>query len=147
MNLKIIKTVHPIAGTVALLTIITFWTATIFSKMSGDVDLIIQVKTMILYGMILLIPSMAVLGFSGFKLGGRSTFPLIVSKRRKMPLVAMNGLLVLVPSAILLKQMVMEGNFGIYYTIIQSIELIAGAVNITLLFIAFRQGLKITKRI
>ncbi|NVK18323.1 MAG: hypothetical protein HWE30_06500 [Methylocystaceae bacterium] len=142
-----IKTAHPIAGAVALLTILTFWSATVFSKYLGDPEMIVQVKTMILYGMILLVPAMAVLGGTGFKLGGKSTYPLIVSKRKKMPIIALNGLIILVPSAVILQQMAVSGKFGTLYLIIQSIELIAGALNIILLGIAFRQGLKFTKRI
>lgn len=147
MNRQIIKTAHPIAGAVALLTILTFWSATVFSKYLGDPEMIVQVKTMILYGMILLVPAMAVLGGTGFKLGGKSTYPLIVSKRKKMPIIALNGLIILVPSAVILQQMAVSGKFGTLYLIIQSIELIAGALNIILLGIAFRQGLKFTKRI
>ena len=49
MKLKI----HAIAGTIALLTIFTFWTSTIASELFGSYAQIITVKTVVLWGMLI----------------------------------------------------------------------------------------------
>ena len=35
------RTIHPIAGALALLTVCTFWLSTAYSELTGDLDLIV----------------------------------------------------------------------------------------------------------
>ena len=44
------RTIHPIAGALALLTVCTFWLSTAYSELTGDLDLIVRVKTWIPWG-------------------------------------------------------------------------------------------------
>jgi len=147
MKRSTLKIIHPFAGGIALLTILTFWITTLWSKIDGNPEFILNVKTGILYGMVILIPAMITVGASGFKMGGKSTYPLIVSKKRRMPIIGINGVFILLPCAVSLHWMASSSNFSHAYYFIQWIEIIAGALNITLLSLSMRDGLKLTKKI
>jgi len=138
-----LKRLHPLAGALALLTILTFWMATVLAETLGATATVVAVKTAIPWGFLLLIPALAAVGGSGFALGRKRTGALIARKRRRMPFIAANGLLILVPSALFLSFKAQSGAFdGAFYTV-QGLELIAGAVNITLLGLNLRDGLRL----
>ena len=61
-----------------------------------------------------------------------------------MPLIALNGLLILVPSALFLAAKASAGAFDTAFYAVQTLELAAGAVNIWLLGVNFRDGLRMT---
>lgn len=147
MNHRILRIIHPLAGSIALITILTFWVTTVWSKIDGDPAFILNVKTGILYGMIVLIPSMIAVGGSGFKMSKKSKHDLILKKKQRMPFIAINGTLILIPCAVFLCLMAQEGTFNQTYNIVQGIEIIAGAANIILLGLNTRDGLKLTKKI
>ena len=140
-----IRRLHPLFGAVALLTIATFWLATAASELLGDAALIARVKTAILWGMILLIPAMAGVAASGFRLGSGRADPLVARKRRRMPIIALNGLLVLLPCAVVLQRLAAAGQIDGTFAAIQSVELAAGALNITLLSLSMRDGLALAR--
>lgn len=142
-----LRRVHPIAGTLALLTIAAFWVATTTSELSGSKDAVIAVKQAIPWGLWLLVPALAVTGFSGFRLGRTDTSPLVAAKRRRMPIIGANGLLVLVPCALYLARASAEGDLGTWFYLVQAIELLTGAVNLTLLSLNLRDGLRLTGRL
>jgi hypothetical protein len=138
--------IHPVAGALALLTILTFWIATVFAEAFGDTAAVVAVKTAIPWGFLLLIPALAATGGSGFALAREHAGPLIERKRRRMPVIAANGLLVLVPSALFLSFKSQSGEFdGLFYGV-QALELIVGAVNIALLGLNMRDGLRARSR-
>ena len=64
------KTVHPLAGGVAILMIATFWLSTAISELSGSKPFVVFVKTLIPWGFIILIPALAAVGGTGFTLSG-----------------------------------------------------------------------------
>lgn len=141
-----IRILHPIAGVVGAATITTFWLFTVAAEAFGGHATILAVKTAILWGLLLLVPALAVTGATGFRMGGRSTHPRIVAKRRRMPLIALNGMLVLVPCAIFLQARAAAGDFGSTFALVQGIELLAGAVNLTLMGFSIRDGFALTRR-
>jgi hypothetical protein len=141
-----IKQLHPIAGIVAFLTILCFWLSTAVVELGGNQANIAAVKLGILWGFLLLIPSIALAGASGFKLGGQSQRPDVVSKRRRMPLIAFNGIVILVPCAIFLQQRASAGLFDQTFTVVQALELAAGAVNLALLGLNIRDGFRLSRR-
>ncbi|KIZ41474.1 MULTISPECIES: hypothetical protein [Rhodopseudomonas] len=141
-----IKILHPIAGILAFLTILTFWLSTVAVELGGDPVAIASVKLGILWGLLLLIPAIATAGATGFRLGGRSQRPDIMHKRRRMPIIALNGILVLVPCAIVLQQRASAGQFDATFTAIQGLELMAGAVNLVLLGLNIRDGFRLSRR-
>ena len=64
-----------------------------------------------------------------------------------MPFIAGNGILILIPAALFLASKARADEFdGIFY-LVQALELIAGATNITLLGLNMRDGLKLTGRL
>ena len=146
MNRKILGIIHPIAGGTALLITLTFWISTVASKLSHKPELILIVKTIILYGIFILIPIMIAIGVSGFKLAGKSKLAIIIIKKKRMPIIALNGIFILIPCAVFLYLMAKAGNFTQTYAMVQGIELLAGAINIILLSLSVRDGFKLTKR-
>jgi hypothetical protein len=80
------------------------------------------------------------------RLGGRSRHPRVVAKRRRMPVIAANGLLILVPAAFILQHLAASGAVGPLFYAVQAIELMAGAVNVVLLALSFRDGLGLRRR-
>ena len=135
---------HLLAGTLAFALICTFWTSTVLSELFGGDAAVATVKAAILWGMLLLVPAMAAVGASGFRLGGKSKAPLVAGKRRRMPVIALNGILILVPSAFLLAARAGAGQFDTAFYAVQAVELIAGAVNIALMGLNIRDGFAMT---
>lgn len=141
------KIVHPVAGAVALLTILTFWISTTISELLADAATVTMVKTLIPWGFIILIPALMTVGGSGFQLGKRMRGPLVAAKKKRMPFIAANGILILIPSAFYLSSRAQVGAFDTGFYTVQTVELIAGAVNIVLLGLSMRDGLRLTGKL
>ena len=142
-----IKVVHPVAGAIALATILSFWLSTLLSELFASTAVITTVKTMIPWGFLILVPAMALAGMSGFRLGKTWRGPVVVQKRKRMPMIAANGIVVLIPAALYLASKAQAGQFDTSFYIVQVIELIAGAVNITLLGLNMRDGLRLSGKL
>lgn len=105
------------------------------------------VKNAVLNAMWLLVPSIAATGGSGFALAKGRSGRLVSAKGKRMKIVAANGLLVLLPSAFVLASWADAGRFdGLFYAL-QGLELLAGAVNFSLLLLNMRDGLKLSGRL
>ncbi|WP_247710865.1 hypothetical protein [Qipengyuania aestuarii] len=141
------KLVHRIAGAIALLTIASFWLSTLISELSGSTEAVVAVKTAIPWGFLLLIPALAVVGGTGFSLTGGRAKGLAATKLKRMPVIAANGLLILVPSALFLAWKATAGEFDAAFYAVQAIELVAGAANLVLLGLNMRDGLRMTGRL
>lgn len=139
------RLIHPLAGVVALLTIATFWLSTIISELFLARDVVIAVKTTIPWGFLLLVPALAATGGSGVFLSQGQRTGLVGKKLRHMPFIAANGILILIPSALFLAARARLGLFDASFYGVQALELLAGATNITLLGLNFRDGLKLTQ--
>ncbi|MEN4919122.1 hypothetical protein ABE485_10640 [Achromobacter spanius] len=137
---------HAIAGTVALLCIAAFWTSTLASELFLSQSAVVAVKNGILTAMWVLIPAMAMTGASGFSLAAGRTGRLLDVKKRRMRIVAANGLLVLLPCAIALARMAGAGQFDGWFYAVQGVELAAGAVNVGLLGLNMRDGLRLARK-
>lgn len=135
---------HAAAGAVAFLTILSFWSATTISELFADHDAVTAVKHAILWGLALLIPSMIAVGGSGMALAKGRTGGIVAGKRRRMPLIALNGLLILAPSAIFLAIKSAAGEFDTHFYTVQAVELVAGAANLALIGLSIRDGLRMT---
>lgn len=138
---------HGLFGAVALLSIVTFWTSTVVSELFLDQASVVAVKNAVLTGMWVLIPAMAATGGSGFSLARSRRGRLVDVKGRRMKGVAANGLLVLLPSAYVLASWANAGRFDGAFYALQGLELVAGAINITLLVLNMRDGLRLTGRL
>ena len=141
------KMIHPVAGTLALATILSFWLSTLLSELFADAATVALVKSLIPWGFLILVPAMALAGMSGFRLGKTWRGPVVAQKRKRMPIIAANGILVLIPAALYLACKAQAGQFDTSFYIVQVIELIAGAVNITLLGLNMRDGLRLSGKL
>jgi len=137
---------HAAFGGLALVTICCFWGSTVVLELFGDHAAIAAVKNAILWGMLVLVPAMAAAGGSGFSLGKGWRNPAVLRKKRRMKIIAANGILVLVPSAVFLANRAAAGEFDWAFAAVQAIELLAGAVNITLLSLNMRDGFALRKK-
>lgn len=141
------KIVHPIAGTLALLTIASFWISTVIVETFGSEAAVIAVKTTIPWGFLILVPALAATGGTGMAMVRHARGGLVGRKFRRMPIIAANGILILIPSAIYLSYKASAGAFdGMFYAV-QALELIAGAVNLSLITLNIRDGMRISGRI
>ena len=139
------KIIHHIAGLTAFLTIATFWFSTAISELFLSEAAVVAVKTAIPWGFLLLVPALAATGGSGIFLSQGRRTGLIGAKLKRMPFIAANGLLILIPAALFLAAKARAGEFDTVFYVVQVIELIAGATNLTLLGLGIRDGLRLTK--
>lgn len=63
--------IHIAAGMVGFFTLMTFWGATVITGIFGSPQAVATAKTAILWGMLVLLPSMIVVGASGMSMGAR----------------------------------------------------------------------------
>ncbi len=135
------RRLHAVAGVTAFVLIAGFWTATVLSELFGSAAQVASVKQAILWCLLLLVPTLAATGASGFRMGRGRSDAGVARKRRRMPLIAANGLLVLVPCAVFLADRAADGVFDAAFIVVQSVELVAGAANLVLIGLNIRDGL------
>jgi len=141
-----LRLIHPIAGVLAFLMILTFFTSSLVAELTGDHNVILATKTGIAYGIWLLIPLMIATGISGNRMAPNARQGAIGSKKKRMPFIALNGLLVLVPAALYLHHLAGEGQFDGLFFRIQMVELVAGFINLTLMSLNIRDGLRVSRK-
>ena len=132
---------HALAGTTAMLIITSFWMSTLVSELFMDHAAVAAVKQGIVYGLFLLVPCLAATGGSGFMLGKSRKGRLLDQKKKRMRIIAANGLLVMIPSALFLNAKAASGEFDVAFYAVQLVELVVGAVQLTLMGRNFRDGL------
>ncbi|WP_324754107.1 hypothetical protein [Roseovarius sp. Pro17] len=138
------KAIHPIAGAIAFITIVGFWLSTAISELFMGAQVVTTVKIMIPWGFFILLPALMAVGGSGFRLAKKMRGPLVTAKKKRMPFIAANGILILIPSALYLSYKAQAGALDAAFYAVQAVELIAGAVNIALLGLNMRDGLRLT---
>ena len=138
---------HAAAGGIGFLMILSFWTSTVTSELFASHAIVAEVKALILRGMFILIPAMIIAGGSGMAMGRRRKDPLTKAKKRRMPIIALNGVLVLLPAAWFLAGKAAAGDFDTTFYVVQTVELIAGAANLTMIGLNIRDGIRITGRL
>lgn len=138
---------HALAGLLSFLCIASFWGSTLVSEVFLSHQAVAAVKQGIVYAFAVFIPLMITTGATGFVMGGKGRHPQIVAKRRRMPFIALNGLLVLVPAALFLNSKAGAGELDRWFYGVQVLELLAGAVNLFLMGLNIRDGLRLTGRL
>lgn len=142
------KKIHLIAAIIASLMIALFFSSTALVELLGSHESVAMVKSLIVMpGLLILVPAIAATGGSGFFLSRTRKGRLVEAKKRRMPFIAANGLLILVPAAIFLDQWASAGVFDTRFYLVQAAEMLAGAVNLTLMGLNMRDGLKLSGRI
>ncbi len=137
---------HAAAGAIALITILCFWTSTIISELFLSYGAVTMVKRAIVYGLVLLIPAMAITGASGMALSKSRNGKLVDLKKKRMRILAINGILVMIPAALFLSWKASAAEFDTIFYSIQVVELSVGTIQITLLTKNFRDGLRLAGR-
>jgi len=139
--------IHLLAGLLATLTIATFFSVSLFSELFGAKETIATVKALIVMpGLFLLIPAVAATGISGVMLSKSRQGRLVAAKKKRMPFIAANGVLILVPCAIFLNRWAAAGTFDTTFYLVQGLEFLAGATNLGLMGLNIRDGLKMSGR-
>jgi hypothetical protein len=139
--------IHAIAGSLAFAIILSFSTSSLVAEIVGDPYGISLVKTAIAWSLVALVPALAATGASGLSMSGRPPKGMLAVKFRRMKLVAANGMLVLVPSALLLAWKAGQGEFDMVFTAVQAVEFAAGSTNLVLIGLNIRDGLRISGRL
>ena len=139
------KKAHFIAGILATLTIATFLISTVLVELCGSHETVATVKSLIVIpGLFILIPAIAATGGSGLFLSKSRQGGLVETKLKRMPFIAANGVFVLVPCAIFLDRWAAAGSFDKTFYLVQGVELLAGVVNLTLMGLNMRDGMRMS---
>lgn len=140
--------IHASAGALAMLTVAIFWISTLVSELFMGQEAVVAVKYAIAYfGLIPLVILMAGAGGSGFILAKGRKGQLVQGKKKRMPKIGANGLLVMIPCALFLNSKAAAGEFDAAFYVIQVVELGVGVMQLTLLGRSFRDGLKLAGRL
>lgn len=142
---KTLPIIHKISALIAFTLIVTFFVSSLMVDMFGDQQALIKVKSNIFYAILLLIPLMALTGITGAKMAPKVTSGPIASKKKRMPFIALNGLFILLPAAYILNNLAQEGEFNSLFYLIQTIELLAGFINISLMSFNIRDAMRLKR--
>jgi len=139
--------IHRIAAFTAFLCIATFFLATLIVETFATLETVTHLKSLIVWpGLFILVPAIAITGASGFLLAQSRKGKLVQLKQKRMPFIGINGVFILIPCAIFLDRWASIGNFDNTFYTVQGIELIAGAINLTLMMMNIRDGFKMSGR-
>lgn len=137
------RRIHAAAAMLTLLFLTAFWISTVVSELFLTAAAVAQVKISIAYALLGFVPVMMLTAASGFLMGGKGRHPLLLAKRKRMPFIAANGLLILVPAAVFLSLRAQAGLMdGVFYGV-QALELAAGAANLALIGLNIRDGIRL----
>jgi len=136
--------IHKTASLIATVCIATFFTSTLLVEVFGSSEMVAFVKSLIVMpGIFILIPAMAITGATGFALAKERKGRVVEAKRKRMPIIAFIGMFILLPAAIYLNSWAAEGMFDTKFYMLQAIELVAGAINLTLMIKSMKDGKKL----
>ncbi|HXV97342.1 MAG TPA: hypothetical protein VEC93_02895 [Anaerolineae bacterium] len=138
---------HALMGFLGTAMMLVFFLSSIIVELAGNEAAVAMVKQMIVYGLFILVPAMAATGFSGRAISGMRQGRLIKTKLQRMKFIALNGLLVLLPCALILNSWAAAGRFDTTFYLLQGVELTAGAINIGLMGLNIRDGLRLSGRL
>ncbi|HEX7660367.1 MAG TPA: hypothetical protein VF444_12905 [Pseudonocardiaceae bacterium] len=141
------KGLHRLAGLLALLLIVLFFVSSIVVELVGDHHAVATLKTSILVGVCVLVPTMVTTALTGRARARGRRGPVVAAKQRRTVIIAAIGLAVLVPCAVTLWRLSSSGDFSTAFFAVQAVELAAGATNIILLSLNVRTGLIMTGRL
>lgn len=137
--------IHALAGSIAMVLIFSFWVSSFVSEIIFDHNTVAMVKKIIVYGLFILVPSLAMTGTSGMALNSTSKNILIVKKKKRMAFAAANGVLLMIPAALFLNYKAARGEFDTLFYAMQILELAIGIVQMVLLGLNFRDGLRMRR--
>ncbi len=136
---------HLAAAVGALALITTFLLSSTVTELIGTASDIHLMRQWIVFGLPLLIGCLATAALSGRRLARNSRAAVIRRKQRRMQIVAAAGIVVLVPCALVLDDLTAGASAGGVVAALEISEILAGALNLTLLALNFRDGLSLTR--
>lgn len=139
--------IHAIAGVLAFVTILAFLTSSLAAELWGSAASIAGVKRAIVWALLVLVPALIATGVSGSSMAGSSPKGVLAAKLKRMRLIAGNGILVLVPSVLFLAWKAGQDQFDAAFIAVQIAELVAGSINLALMALNIRDGLRLTGRL
>jgi hypothetical protein len=105
------------------------------------------VKSLIVFpGLFILVPAIATTGATGAAMAKVRKGKVIERKSKRMPIIAFNGIAILIPAAYFLNQWAQAGEFGALFYGVQALELIAGATNLSLMVLNIKDGRKFSAK-
>lgn len=144
---RTISKIHATAAASALLLVTFFWTSTIVSELLLSVSAMISVKHWIAtYGLACMVASMAAAGVTGVLIGRGRDGRWVKEKKKRMPWIAMNGIAIMIPSALYLNFKAASGQFDLWFYAVQLLELVVGLIQLDLLLTNFVAGLRLAGR-
>ncbi|MCW8917192.1 MAG: hypothetical protein OQL08_00030 [Gammaproteobacteria bacterium] len=139
------QAIHRIGAITATACIALFFTSTIVVELFGTEEAIAMVKSLIVMpGLFVLVPAIAATGATGFALSKNRQGSLLEAKKKRMPIIGANGILILIPAAVFLDQWATTGAFDARFYLVQGLELVVGAVNLTLMSLNIRDGMRLS---
>ena len=139
--------IHLLCALLTFFLILSFFTATIISEVFASDTVVATVKRLIAFGLWILVPALAITGITGWMLAKSRAGKLVSIKKKRMPFIAANGIIVLVPAAIFLDQLAAAGEFDTPFYLVQGIELLVGGANLVLMSLNIIDGLQLTGRL
>lgn len=135
--------IHRIAAITATLCIATFFTSTLLVEIFGTKESIQLVKSLIVFpGLFILVPAIATAGATGAAMAKQRRGKVIERKSKRMPIIAFNGIVILIPAAYFLNQWATADEFDSIFYGVQLLELMAGSVNLSLMVLNIKDGRK-----
>jgi hypothetical protein len=140
--------VHLAAGLLATATIALFFFSTLVVEAVGTPEAVARVKSLVVMpGLLVLVPAIAATGGTGFVLSRGRQGRVVEGKKKRMPFIAGNGVLILIPAAIALDRWASAGSFDARFYVVQVIELVAGGINLALMGWNIRDGFRLSGRL
>ena len=136
---------HLAAAVGALALIVTFLVSSTVTELIGTTGDVHLVRRWIVFGLPVLIGCLATAVLSGRRLARNARAAAIRRKQRRMRIIAAAGIVVLVPCALILDNLTASASAGGVVTALEIAEILAGALNLTLLVLNFRDGRGLTR--
>jgi hypothetical protein len=144
---RIFSRIHAIAGVLAFVTILAFLSSSLAAELLGNAASIASVKRAIAWALLILVPALIATGASGFAMAGVSPKGVPATKLKRMQVIAGNGVLVLVPAVLFLAWKAGQDEFDAAFVVVQIAEFAAGSLNLVLMSLNIRDGLRMTRRL
>ena len=137
--------IHLAAAVGALTLIATFLLSSAVTELIADAADVHRLRQWIVFGLPLLVGCLVTAALTGRRLARNSRAPVIRRKLRRMQIVAATGIVVLVPCALILDGLTATSAASGVVSALEITELLAGALNLTLLALNFRDGRGLTR--
>lgn len=136
---------HQIAAILVVLILTTFWCAIVISDFFLGHEALAAVRLGIVYALIVLVPSMIAVKITGGILakGRIETDERLQKKKKRATIMAINGVLIMVPAAFFLNYKASLGEIDNIFRVVQGIELFVGSFQYYFVIANLRSGLKL----